>query len=152
MLFHTHLAFGFLSGLIAARFMNIGNKYIFFALVLLGALLADIDEPNSKISSKIKLIGKITRIFTKHRGIFHSLFIALLIPGLVYYFIGHTYGAALFIGYLSHLIIDGFTKAGINFLYPVGTLRLQGFIETGKLGEHLLFAAIVVLIVIILKS
>ena len=147
MLWKTHLAFGFLFGLLVMPLVNYGNKYIYFALVLLGALLVDIDSPNSKISNKAGILAKATQTFTKHRGIFHSIFFAILIPGLVWYFIGHQYGTALFVGYLSHLIIDGFTKAGVNFLHPIATLRLHGFIETGSTAETLSFILIIAAII-----
>lgn len=147
MLAKTHLAFGFLTALLAYPFLNAGNKFIFFALVLLGALLPDIDQPNSKISNKIPIIPNIINFFSKHRGIFHTIFMAILIPGLIWYFAGRSYGIALFAGYLSHLITDGFTKSGISFLHPLSNLRLSGFIKTGGFGEHIIFAIILVLII-----
>lgn len=147
MLARTHLAFGFLAALAALPFANAGNKFIFFGLVLLGALLPDIDQPNSRISSKIPVIPNIINFFSKHRGIFHTLFLAVLIPGIIWYFAGRNYGIAIFAGYLSHLIIDGFTKSGINFLHPLSNLRLSGFIKTGGFGEHIILAIILVLII-----
>ncbi|MBW2981379.1 metal-dependent hydrolase [Candidatus Woesearchaeota archaeon] len=137
----THLAFSFFSGLILMDFINIGNKYIFFAFLLLGALLPDIDTPNSKISRKIPVIPKILSIFAKHRGIFHSIFLALAFTA-IFWMLKPVYGIALFAGYFSHLLIDGFTKAGVNFLHPVSQLRLAGPIETGKIWEWVFFAVI----------
>ena len=150
MIWRTHLAFGFLSGLLLMPFINMGNKYIFFGVVLIGALLPDIDSPNSKISSKIPIIPRLLNIFTKHRGILHTLLFAFIISGVVWFFISHIYAAALLIGYISHLVIDGFTMAGINFLHPVAKLHLSGFIETGTFSEILLFILFLVLIIIIL--
>jgi len=138
----THLAFGFFSGIILMDFINIGNKYIFFALLLIGALLPDIDTPNSKISRKIPVIPRILSIFAKHRGIFHSIFLALGFAAIVWMF-KPVYGVALFIGYFSHLLIDGFTKMGVNLLHPISQLRIAGPIETGKLWEFVLFVVIV---------
>lgn len=148
MLAKTHLAFGFLAALITMPFVSTGNIFIFIALVLIGALFPDIDSPNSKASSKIPIIPKIINLFSKHRGIFHSLIFAILLPGLVWYFINNTYGIALFIGYASHLLIDGFTKAGINFLHPIARLHLSGFIETGTYAELVVFFIIIAGIVI----
>ena len=51
----------------------------------------------------------------------------------------------VFFGYTSHILLDGFTLEGINFIYPIKQLRLQGFVETGKKQERLLFYGIVVL-------
>ena len=104
----------------------------------------------SKISSKIPIIPRLLNIFTKHRGILHTLLFAFIISGVVWFFISHIYAAALLIGYISHLVIDGFTMAGINFLHPVAKLHLSGFIETGTFSEILLFILFLVLIIIIL--
>jgi inner membrane protein len=150
MLARTHAAFGFLSALVMQSFLTVKEPIVFFILVMLGALLPDIDQPNSKLSNKVKPIAKVISKVSKHRGIFHSLFFALLLPGLVYYFVGSSYGIALFIGYLSHLIIDGFTKEGINFLQPFGKLHLSGFIGTGTFGELVFLVVIIAAIVGIL--
>jgi len=139
MLWKTHLAFGFLSGMIAMSFVNTGNTYIFFGLVLFASLLPDIDNPESKIGRKLKIIGRIFR----HRGIFHSILTGAVISGLAWHFINKPCGTALFIGYASHLLIDGFTKQGVNFLHPFSKLHLSGFIETGKAGELILFGLII---------
>ena len=63
----------------------------------------------------------------------------MIVCGIVYYFIGSPYGIALFIGFASHLVIDGFTKQGTSFLHPLARLHLSGFIETGKVGEWVVF-------------
>jgi inner membrane protein len=143
----THLAFGFLSGLFLMNYINIGNKYIFFALLLIGALLPDIDTPNSKISHKIPVIPKILSLFARHRGIFHSIFLALVFAAIIWIF-SVSYGIALFAGYFSHLLIDGFTKSGVNLLHPVSQFRISGPIQTGKLGELVIFVVIVIGIVL----
>ncbi len=148
MLAKTHLVFGVLSALLVMPFLSTGNKIIFFSLVLVGALLPDIDQPNSKISNKVPWLAKPLSVFTRHRGIFHTIFLAILIPGLIWYFVGHVYGMALFVGYTSHLVIDGFTKAGINFLHPFGKLHLSGFIETGTYSELVVFFLIIAGIII----
>lgn len=135
MLWKTHLAFGFLAGLVLMPFLNKTHFIIYFALVLFGAVLPDIDNENSKVGRHAKIIGKIFR----HRGIFHSLIFAVVLCGLIWYFIGSPYGIALFIGYASHLLIDGFTRQGTNFLHPIAKLHLSGFIETGKIGEFVVF-------------
>ena len=119
--------------------VNTGNIFIFFGLVLIGALLPDIDSPESKVGRHFKFIG---RIF-KHRGVFHSIITAVIIGVLVWYFISQPYATAIFMGYASHLFMDGFTKQGINFLHPVTKLHLSGFIETGKTGEWLVFGLII---------
>ena len=148
MLAKTHLAFGFLSGLMISPFVNTGNTPFFFALILIGALIPDIDQKNSKISNKTKPISRAMQLFTRHRGVFHSALAAILLSGLVWLFLSNTYGIALFIGYFSHLLIDSFTKSGINFLFPIANLRISGFIKTGKTSEFLVLLVIIALIII----
>lgn len=143
MLAKTHLAFGFLVGLVAMQFISTGNIFIFFGLVLIGSLLPDIDSPNSTMSSRIPVIPRIVQLFARHRGIFHSIFFAVIISGLFLYLTNKPYALALFIGYASHLVADGFTESGINFLHPVAKLHLSGFIKTGT------YAEVVVLLIII---
>ncbi len=150
MLWYTHLAFGFLTGLIFLPFVNSGNIYIFFAFVLLGALIPDIDTPNSKIGSKFGIFSKAIKAVFGHRGIVHTVWGMLVLCGLFWYFVNRTYGTALFIGFFSHLLIDGLTKKGINFLHPISKMRIAGFIETGTMGEAIVLIIIVALAIIML--
>ncbi|MBW2979704.1 hypothetical protein DRZ77_01460 [Candidatus Woesearchaeota archaeon] len=140
----THVVFGFLVGLFALNYVRIENKILFFLFVLLGSLLPDIDNPRSKFGSKVKIVGKIF----KHRGVFHSAITGVVLSGIVWYFVNATCGIGLFIGYISHLLIDGFTVQGVNFLHPFGKLHLSGFIETGKVGEWIVFGIVVFLILL----
>lgn len=147
MLFYTHLIFGFLTALLTYKYIPM-NKYLFFMIVLFASILPDIDDENSKINNKLKLT-KIFAVVFRHRTIFHSLIAPLVLFLLIDLFFGFNYGIALFIGYLSHLFIDGFTKAGINFLHPILTLKMHGFIETGSLGEKLLAIGLAVVVVVL---
>ena len=148
MMHKTHLAFGILSALVVMPFVSTGNKFIFFFLVLFGSLLPDVDTPNSKMGQKFGIISKFFNVIAGHRTIFHSIFFAIMIPGLAWYFWSRPYGVALFVGYLSHLIMDSLTKSGINFLHPISTLRVNGFVETGSFTEKVVLAVIVLLILV----
>ena len=148
MLAKTHLAFGFLSALVAMPFLNIESKIIFTSLVLLGSLFPDIDTPKSKISSYIPILPRIINLFLGHRGVFHSIFFAILIPYGITYLTSPAYGIAIFIGYISHLMIDGITEQGINFLNPIAKLRISGFIQTGTISEIVILLLIISLIFI----
>lgn len=139
-MYPTHLAFGLLFSLLALSFSLVHpvNKYIFTAIVLLAALLPDADHENSKINSKVPGLKVLSRIFG-HRGILHSLWIPLALWLILDFGFHSSYGVAVFIGYLSHLVSDGLTKMGINMIYPLNQLRIQGFIETGSVAEYLVF-------------
>ena len=139
MLAKTHFAFGFLAALLLVPIFNPVDKILFFAIVLIGALLPDIDTPNSTISHKVPVLPWLIKMISRHRGIFHSVWMCLAISVPLAYFVAPVYGVAMAVGYVSHLLSDGFTKEGINFIHPLGQLRLAGFIETGKTGELVLF-------------
>lgn len=143
------MVFGFLIGILLMHSIPTGNIFIFFSFLLIGALLPDIDQPNSFIVNKIPWLLKPISMLTKHRGIFHSLLAAFLLSALVFY-IYKPFGFALFLGYTSHLFIDGFTQQGVNFLHPISKLHLSGFIETGKLLEHVLLVLLITAVLLIL--
>jgi inner membrane protein len=150
MLWYTHLAFGLLTGLFLLPFVNHANIYIFFAFVLIGALIPDIDTPTSKIGSKFGIFSKAIEKVFGHRGIVHTIWGMIVLCGLFWYFVNRTYGTALSIGFLSHLLIDGLTKKGINFTHPIAKLHLSGFIETGSMGEVIFLVIIAALVIIML--
>lgn len=150
MIARTHLAFGLLIGLLSLSFINITNKYVFLAFVLIGALLTDIDTPKSKLGKKLKPLSTIFSFLFGHRGLFHSIWFPLALFITHLYFFRSTVLLALTIGYTSHLIIDGFTKQGINFLHPIANLRLSGFIETGTFLETILLIIFIIADILII--
>lgn len=151
MLGRTHLAFGVLAGLLFLPFYS-HNIILYFGLVLVGALLPDIDHEGSKINSIFPVTRWVGRLF-KHRGFFHTIFPPLIIFGALAFFTTWSYiGIALGVGYLSHLFSDGLTKMGVNLLHPVTNLSFSGFIETGKVGEHITFFVVIVLSVVRIVS
>ena len=142
-MYRTHLAFAFLLGLLLLNFVNPSSIVLYFVLVLFGGLLPDIDEQHSKLGRRVKPLSIILNFVFGHRKLFHSLFFAIVLFGVIGYFFGLTLGLGLFIGYISHLIIDGFTPSGINYLYPFSKLHLKGFVRTNSLGEHFVYLLII---------
>ena len=141
MMFKTHVAFGFLAGILSLHYLNPLNQILFIALVMLGAMLPDIDHPNSKLGSKFKFIG----FLFEHRGFFHSFLVIPLISLIIYYFThSYTYIMPLGVGYASHLVSDAVTKEGIMPLHPLTKLRIRGFVRTGGALEYLFLFAVVV--------
>ena len=149
MMWKTHIVFGVLCGLLALNIYDAGNLWIFFLLVVLGSLLPDIDERHSKINKGLSIVRWLS-IFVKHRGIFHSIFIPLLLGSIIWTIFDIVYALPLFIGYVSHLVIDSFTKTGINFLHPIAKFRISGFVETGSILETFIFIGISAGIIVLL--
>ena len=96
---------------------------------IIGSYIPDIDEPNSKIGKRIRLLSKILKFIFKHRGIIHTPFFGILLM------LGIRYGLAsfvppeylknillgFFVGYASHLLLDTITSRGIMWLWPIST-------------------------------
>lgn len=145
MLFRTHLFFSLLIGSLIFQYFEI-NPFFFVGLAVIGGMIPDIDKGSSKINNILKITKPIA-FMTRHRGMFHSLFFAVLVSGpfMLYSF---TAGIALFIGYLGHMLIDSLNYAGIRWLHPIQKFHTKGFIETGSWGEHILtiFLAVVFLV------
>ncbi len=141
--FKTHLALAFLAGIIYLSLFKNVNSYIFFPLVLFFSLLPDIDHSKSYISRKFPIISAPIYFFFKHRGFFHSIFPAIILFILFEYLHYPSIAFGILIGYFAHLIGDGLTKQGVNFLNPFSTLVLQGPIATGSLTEFIIFIILV---------
>jgi inner membrane protein len=145
MLFRNHILLGIVFFLLLKDYINGG--LVFFILVLLGSILPDIDERNSKINQWSGFIGKIIATFSKHRGFFHSfLFIGILIF-IVWNYFGLNYGLALGIGFLAHVVGDGITPMGVQMFYPFSKFKVRGPIRVGGWMEGIIFLFLVLLIV-----
>ncbi len=145
MIGRTHLLFGLLLGVLAVFFFDV-NLW-FFAAVLLGSLVPDLDEQRS-------ILGRRVRIFSwlfEHRGICHSIFFWALFALLFFVVLGDLDVFLGFtIGFASHLLLDSLTRQGI-VLFPT-KIRLRGFLRSGGIFDYLIFyGCIVVIIVFIVK-
>jgi inner membrane protein len=155
----THLAIGLLVALLVLlvlpAFASVVqlpsiNPVVFIPLVLLGALLPDVDHENSKIN-RVVPVTRIIPWFFSHRGFFHSLWPPFIILFMAFSAATSTItavfpalGIYLVIGYISHLLSDMLTRAGIGPFHPLLRFRLKGPLRTGGIAELLLFMVIVV--------
>jgi inner membrane protein len=146
MLFYTHILLGVVLFILTKGILNGGNEIIFFLLLLLGSILPDIDADRSKINQWSGFIGRIISIFVKHRGIFHSIILHLLIFVIVSYFFSVYYAQGLFLGYIAHLIGDGVTLRGVKVFYPFSEFKIKGPIRVGGIFEWLIMGALIVFI------
>jgi len=139
MLFRTHFVFALFIGLVSFSYFNL-NPYLFVFLVVLCASLIDIDEPKSKIGSRLWILSFPLKFLFGHRKLMHSLFVWGLIGFILSLFTD--YWIPCLIGFFSHLFLDGLTKGGIN-IYPFN-FRVNGFLRTGGIIEFGLFVLLVV--------
>lgn len=138
MMAHTHMLFGLLAGLL---FFPGYEWYVFIPLCVLGALLPDVDHENSKINHMLPVTRWVPSFF-QHRGFFHSIYPPLILLFAFHYFGLGNIGLPLAIGYVSHLLSDCLTVSGCNLLHPFATMRVQGFINTGSVGEFIVMGVV----------
>ena len=146
MLAKTHALFSFLLGSIFLYYFEIPYQAIFLILIVLSSYLPDIDTPQSKLGKSLFFISYPLKFIFGHRKLFHSIFIPLILFGLLANFLDLFYlGLAIFLGYFTHLIGDAFSKEGIMFLYPISKFKLNGFFKVG--GNFEMFLASLFLII-----
>lgn len=111
------------------------SKFYLIGLII-GSLWPDLDEPESYLGRRVYIISLFLSIFTKHRGITHTV-IALVIYAIVAYVLylyretfNISTSAVIFssIGFLLgnfiHILGDMCTKeGGIALLYPISKKR-----------------------------
>lgn len=137
MLFKTHLAINFFFAMFLSAYIQ--NKIIFVAIVLLAALLPDIDSLNSYIGKRARLLSRIVHFFSKHRDFFHS-FTCVLVLSILFLSFLPVIAFPFFIGYSMHILADSFTREGIRVFWP-SKARIKGRIKTGGLTEKIIFFA-----------
>ena len=129
MLYKTHLT---TTACIAIPIFEIKHEFGILAMsgVLIGALLPDIDEPNSIMGRKFPIISETLNKVLGHRGAIHSIFPVLGLLVLtnlskyiwngLYIFLG-----TLTLGFFLHLIEDTFSYMGIKWLAPIINLDFK---------------------------
>jgi len=133
MMLRTHLA---ITSLLILLFIpHVTFKIIFIIVALIATLIPDIDMTHS-LMGKYKILRPI-QWFVKHRGIFHSFTLAILLS-LLFAFYVPILALPFFLGYSSHLIADSFTIDGIRPFWPFKD-ELKSKIRTGSKVESILF-------------
>lgn len=137
--------------------MTLATLVTAFGANMIGGLLPDIDEATSDIWDKFRggrVVGELIKpLIGSHRMISHSI-LGTIIVGYILQKILAAVGNILLvdmnivffatmIGYLSHLIVDSFTTAGVPWLFPIpvrfGFPPVKALrIKTGGLLEKIL--------------
>lgn len=145
----THIVGGILVGLIVTQALEINAGYSVVAGV--SALFPDIDQPTSKIGQRIPGSFLIKLIFG-HRNFWHSLLAALLLFLAFSSFLPQHFAVLVLAGYLSHLLLDMLTPAGVPLFYPFTKRFSIPLTKTGGLIEYLflgvMFAMSIMIILI----
>jgi len=138
MLTRTHFVFSVFLCLILfwINVVSVPNKILFLLFVIIGTIIVDIDSKKSFVG-KIILFRPIQWVFS-HRGMFHTILFAVLFS-LVVAFFDRWLGVAFAFGYLSHLVLDCFTPAGVRLFWPLWDGKIGFGVRSGGLIEEILF-------------
>jgi len=155
---HTHLLFALVLGILYFDYFvgDIGLvlKLAFSAMLVIGALLPDIDQQESSASHKAPILSGFVRLFSKHRGIMHSIWIPVaifLLAKLVvvkFFNLPDLILMGFLIGYSSHLLGDAITVQGINPIAPLHKFKIRGLMKTGGIIETIVGILIVTFILV----
>jgi len=78
---------------------------------------------------------------TKHRGMFHSLFFALMLSVSIF-FLNKDAGIGFLFGYILHLWLDCFTLSGVKLFWPAFDFKFKGRVRSGGIVEEVLFVLV----------
>lgn len=123
----THLTIGIAVGLALVHVTHAQPREAALIVVAAaaGSLIPDLDHPQSMLSGWIPGAGLVS-LFTRHRGITHSILFCLALPVVVSFLMRSFIGVGidgvlrlpLLCGMLSHLVADMLTPAGVPLLWP----------------------------------
>ncbi|AWK51986.1 metal-dependent hydrolase [Clostridium beijerinckii] len=155
--YKTHINGGILVGLyvnLQTTNLPILYKGILLGGALVGSIFPDIDHKNSYIGHKTKTVSKVINKLAGHRKFFHAPLIYLLLYsislGMVTDKLLVVGIKGLFIGALSHLILDSFTIGGLPWFYPLSKKKFSlSNVKTNSKVEDVLCGVLTCINVII---
>lgn len=130
--YKTHINGGILIGLYVSIQMQskpLIPTGIFIGGTILGSLLPDIDHSNSYIGQKVKTVSKAINKLAGHRKLFHAPLAYLLLYSIALGMVKDDLLLkginGIFLGILSHLILDSLTLGGLPWFYPLSKKRFS---------------------------
>lgn len=133
MLFRTHIVFSLAVWFGLSYFIAMPFWVLIF--VLLATAFVDIDAWNSKFGNH--WFFRPLQWVTRHRGVLHSLVFAVLLS-LILGSVSLWAGFGFFVGYISHLFLDCWTRSGVRLFWPF-KFRVKGFVKSGSVVEDIVF-------------
>jgi inner membrane protein len=115
------------------------------SLAIGGALLPDIDHPQSWVGRRVRVISHPLAAVIGHRGFTHSI-LAVVGCGLLLRWrgVGRAAVDPLVVGYLSHLAADLMTSGGLRLAWPSRRRFAIPLCKTGSPGELVIVMSLVV--------
>lgn len=152
MMAKTHQAFAVFSVLMVDKFVPglVGNLCVACCLGFIGALLPDLDSPQSSFGRIVPMLSKPFHKILGHRTVTHSLFaVAVLHFTFMAFSLKPSYSNAICVGYISHIIGDMLIgKNGVTLFWPlkqkcsINPIR----IPVAGFGEYVVFNLLIVCI------
>lgn len=133
--------------IVLIKFLNISEQILFLVLFMFFSLLPDLDSYSSKISKSLRVVSFFVKLLSSHRGLLHGVFIPFFVSLILFVFNHKFLALAVFLGYLSHLVLDAVTVGGIVPFAPLFNKKIRGFIKVGSFLENLVFLILIVLII-----
>ncbi|WP_088102326.1 metal-dependent hydrolase [Halalkalibacter urbisdiaboli] len=138
----THIVGGLSACLFVDTVIVSQASPLFYFAGVAGALLPDICHRKSKMGRKVPLLSTIISLVFGHRTFTHSILFIGIILLLVHLLLPNAMMIrdGLFIGLISHLLLDAATARGIQMFYPLKLkVRLPLYTKTGSVIEHVFF-------------
>lgn len=140
MMARSHVLVGLASWVAASPLLHLPTlDPVYLGLAVFGALLPDIDHPNSWVGRRSRPLSTAIAALLGHRGLTHS---AIAVVGLVALLahVGTRRGTiwALVIGYLSHLAADMLTPQGLRLAWPLRRTWGLPVCRTGSPAEPII--------------
>jgi len=145
MMARSHVVVGAAAWLAAAPLLHLPQLDAgALTLAVAGALLPDVDHPQSWVGRRTRPLSTLIAAVLGHRGVTHS---ALAVAGLVVLLAQagarRLTADALAIGYLSHLAADLLTPRGLRLAWPLRRVWAVPLCRTGSPAEPLIVLALV---------
>lgn len=141
----SHIAVGAALWVVTARLTGLEPaEPVALAAAAFGALLPDIDHPQSWAGRKMRIVSVPLSMLVGHRGITHSAIAVLACFALLTVMGTGWLATPVVIGYLSHLLADGLTPSGVPLLWPSKRRFTLNLCRTGSALEIVLVGAIII--------
>lgn len=152
MRFAGHMALGILVYQDASAFFGVTTEPWLFIPAIIGALLPDLDQPESQIGAHVPAVSSAVKRIFGHRGVTHSLFAIVALTMATFAAGDGPVGramAAMCWGYASHILGDWLTVKGVPFFWPMPKkFKIPGVAFTSGGKTEALLTIIMALIII----
>ena len=154
--YRTHICGGFAVGAVAVSTLGIDRlgvvgSGLLVGASLLGSLLPDIDKKGTYIYNRLPIIGWFAKM-AGHRTLFHAPLIYTVITIALSLMVGfNPIVLGLYLGVMSHIILDTLNYKGIPWLYPIIKTKFHmARIKAGSFSDTVIGGICIAIAVVVL--